>query len=160
MEKRKHFYAVSGNGSWCRHHAKQYGSSSKYYPTPGIYLDKTVIQNIHVITALFTIAKTWKPPKCPSTDEWIEKMWFMYCCSVTKSCPTLSTLWTAALQAPLSSTISQILLKFMSIELVMLSNHLIPCVSFLLLPSVFPSIRVYSNELALCIRWPKYQSFQ
>ena len=149
MEKREHFYAVSGNGSWCRHYAKQYGSSSKNYPTPGISLDKTEIQNIHVITALFTRAKTWKPPKCPSRDEWREKMWFSYCCSVTKSCPTLSTAWTAALQAPLSSTVSQILLKFMSVELVMLSDHLIPWVSFLLLPSIFPSIRLYSNELAL-----------
>ena len=160
MQKREHVYAVSGDGSWCSHYAKQYGSSSKNYPTPGIYLDKTAIQNKHVITALFTIAKTWKPPKCPSTDEWIKKMWFVYCCSGTKSCRTLSTSWTAALQAPLSSTISQNLLKFMSIELVMLSNYLIPCISFLLLPSVFPSIRVYSSELALCIRWPKYPSFQ
>ena len=51
------------------------------------------------------------------------------------------------------------LLKFMSIELVMLSNHLIPCHSLLLLPSIFPSIRVFSNELALHLRWPKYWSF-
>ena len=69
------------------------------------------------------------------------------------------TPWTAACQAPLSSTISQSLLSFMSIELVMLSNHLILCLPLLLLPSVFPSIRVFSSELALHIRWPKYQSF-
>ena len=67
--------------------------------------------------------------------------------------------WTAAPQALLSSTISQRLLKFMSIELVMLSSHLILCHPFLLLPSIFPSIRVCSNELAFHIRWPKYQSF-
>ena len=67
--------------------------------------------------------------------------------------------WTAAYQAPLRSTISQSLLKFMSIELVMLSNHLILCHPLLLLPSVFPSIRVFSNESALHIRWPKYWSF-
>ena len=67
---------------------------------------------------------------------------------------------TAALQAPLSSTISWSLLKFMSIESVTLSNHLILCHPFLLLPSIFPSIRVFSSELALCIRWPKDWSFR
>ena len=67
--------------------------------------------------------------------------------------------WTAACQAPLSFTISQSLLKFMSIESMMLCNHLILCYPFLLPPSVFPSIRVFSNESALHIRWPKYWSF-
>ena len=62
-------------------------------------------------------------------------------------------------QAPLSSTISRILLKFMSIELVMLSKHLILYHPPLLLPSIFPSITVFSNELGLCIRLPKYWSF-
>ena len=65
------------------------------------------------------------------------------------------TPWTAACQASLSFTISWSLLKLMCIELVIPSNHLILCRS-LLLPSVFPSIRVFSNESALCIRWPKY----
>ena len=65
--------------------------------------------------------------------------------------------WPAACQAPLSSSISQSSLKFMSIESVTLSNHLILWGSLLLLPSIFPSIRVFSNELALCIRWPKYR---
>ena len=68
------------------------------------------------------------------------------------------TPWTTAHQASLSSTDSWSLLKFTSIELVMLSNHLIVCHS-LLLPSVFPSIRVFSREPALRIRWPKYWSF-
>ena len=67
-----------------------------------------------------------------------------------------ATLWTAANQAPLSSTISHSLLKFTSIELVMLSNHLILYCPLLVLPSIFPSIRIFSNELALHIRWPKY----
>ena len=67
--------------------------------------------------------------------------------------------WTAALQASLSFTISQSLLKLMSIESVMPSNHLILCHLLLLLPSIFPSIRVFSNESALHIRWPKYWSF-
>ena len=69
------------------------------------------------------------------------------------------TLWTAGRQAPLSITNSQSLLKFMSIVSVVPSNHLILCCPLLLLPSIFPSIRVFSNELALCIRWPKYWSF-
>ena len=70
-----------------------------------------------------------------------------------------ATPWTAALQASLSFTISQSLLRLMSIESVMPANHLILCHPFLFLPSTFPSIRVLSNELALLIRWPKYWSF-
>ena len=66
---------------------------------------------------------------------------------------------TAAPRAPLSFTLSQSLLKLMSIELVMPSNHLTLWRPLLLLPSIFPSIRVFSNELALHIRWPKYWSF-
>ena len=69
-----------------------------------------------------------------------------------------ATPWTAARQASLSITNSQSLLKLMSIESVMPSNHLILCRP-LLLPSIFPSIRVFSNELVLGIRWPKYWSF-
>ena len=67
--------------------------------------------------------------------------------------------WTAACQASLSITSSQSLLKLMSIESVMPSNHLILCHPLLLLLSIFPSIRVFSNESVLCIRWPKYWSF-
>ena len=70
-----------------------------------------------------------------------------------------ATSWTAARQAPLSFTISWSLLRLMSIESVMPSNHLILCHPFLLLPSIFPSIRVFSNKSALCIRWPKYWNF-
>ena len=66
---------------------------------------------------------------------------------------------TVAHQTPLSFTISQSLLKLMSIELVMLSNHLILCHHLLLWPSILPSIRVFSTELALYIRWPKCWSF-
>ena len=66
---------------------------------------------------------------------------------------------TVALQAPLSFSISQSLLKLMSIELVMLSNHLIHCCPLLLLPSVFPGIRVFSSEAALPIRWLQYWRF-
>ena len=70
-----------------------------------------------------------------------------------------ATPWTAARQACLSITNSQSLLKLMSIELVMPSSHLILCHPLLLPPSIFPSIRVFSNELVLCVRWPKYWSF-
>ena len=68
------------------------------------------------------------------------------------------TTWTAAHQASLSFTISQRFLRSMSVELVMLSNHLVVCCCLLLL-SIFPSIRVFFNESALLIRWPKYWSF-
>ena len=78
------------------------------------------------------------------------------------SCSAVSnsvTPWTATCQAFLSFTISRSLLKLVSIELVMPSNHLVVCCPLLLLPSIFPSIRVFSNQSALCIRWPKYWSF-
>ena len=68
--------------------------------------------------------------------------------------------WTTAHQASLSFTISWILLRLLSIESVMPSNHLILCHPLLLLHPIFPSIRVFSNELALSIRWPKYWSFR
>ena len=86
---------------------------------------------------------------------------FLFSCSVVFDSlqHDSATTQTAACQASLSFTISQSLLKLISIGLVMLSNHLIVCRPLLLLPSIFPSIRVFSNELALCIRWPKYQSF-
>ena len=70
-----------------------------------------------------------------------------------------ATIWTAARQASRSITNSQSFLKLMSIKSVMPSNHLILCHPLLLLPSIFPSIRVFSNESVLCIRWPKYWSF-
>ena len=71
----------------------------------------------------------------------------------------MATPWTAACQASLAITIFLNLLKVMSIESMMPSNHLILCRSLFLLPSIFPSIRVFSNESALRIRWPKYWSF-
>ena len=70
-----------------------------------------------------------------------------------------ATLWTAAHQASLSITNSQILLKLLSIESVMPSNYLVLCHPLFLQPSIFPSFRVFSNELALHIRWPKYWNF-
>ena len=94
-----------------------------------------------------------------------QKYWFWNCHSIS-SVQSLSvvqlldkTPQTAACQASLSITNSQSLLKLMSTESVMPSNHLILCHPLLLLPSIFPSIRVFSNESVLCIRWPKYWSF-
>ena len=80
-------------------------------------------------------------------------------CSVTQSCLTLCNPMDCSMPGSLSFTISWSLLKFISIELVMPSNHLVLCHLLLLLPSLFPSIRVFSNELALRIRWPNYWSF-
>ena len=80
-------------------------------------------------------------------------------CSVAQSCPTLCNPRTTALQASLSITNSQSLPKLKSIKSVMPSNHLILCRPLLLPSSIFPSIRVFSNESVLHIRWPKYRSF-
>ena len=88
-----------------------------------------------------------------------------YFCLLSSSVQSLGrvrlfvTPWTAACQASLSITNSKSLLKLMSIESVMPSNHLILCHPLLLLLSILPSIRVFSNESVLCIRWPKYWSF-
>ena len=80
--------------------------------------------------------------------------------SVAQSCQLFATPWTAASQASLSITNSRSLLKLTSIKSVMSSNHLILCCLLLFLPSIFPSIRVFSNESVLLIRWPKYWTFQ
>ena len=79
--------------------------------------------------------------------------------SVAQSCPTLCDPWTAAHQASLSTTNSRDLLKLMSSESVIPYNHLILCCPLLFLPSIFPSIRVFSDESLLHIRLPKYWSF-
>ena len=87
---------------------------------------------------------------------------FFYCVMVVQSLSHVQlfgTPWTAARQASLSFTISQSLLKLMSIESVIPSKHIISCHPFLLPPSIFPSIRVFSSESAHLIKWPKYWSF-
>ena len=91
-------------------------------------------------------------------QQWLKNL----CCSVQVSCSVVfdsSTPWTAARQASLSITNSQSPPKPMSIESVMPSNHFILCCPLLLPPSIFPSIRVFSDKSALHIRWPKYWSF-
>ena len=101
---------------------------------------------------------------CTSDNYWLNDMKqvtrLFFSSVLSLSCFQLFvTPWTAARQASLSTTNSQSLLKLMSIESVMPSNHLILCRPLLLLSSIFPSIRVFSNESVLCIRWPKYLSF-
>ena len=92
----------------------------------------------------------------PSTDN---SAWHIVRCSVAQLCPTLCNPMDCSMPGFLSFTISQSLLKLMSIELMMPSNHLILYRPLLLLPTIFPSIRVFSNESVLCIRWPKCWSF-
>ena len=106
---------------------------------------------------------------------YLEAIWFLCCCCFQISLHVNSTAfssvqlfshvwlfvtpWAAARQASLSITNSRVLLKLMSTESVMPSNHLILCRPLLLPPSIFPSIRVFYNESVLCIMWPKYWSF-
>ena len=109
------------------------------------------------------------PPKLLNSFSWIYCITIVECiyllrfslvqfsCSVMSN--SLQTPWTAVLQATLSITIYQSLIKLMSTESVMPSNHLILCHPLLLLTSIFPSIRVFSNESAFHSRWPKYWSF-
>ena len=93
-----------------------------------------------------------KMSTCPSTPP---------SCNHSTSCLSHSVVsnWIAAQQASLSFTVSRGLLKLLSIESVMLSNHLILCHPVVILPSIFPSVRVFSSESALHISWPKYWSF-
>ena len=103
-------------------------------------------------------------PWCNILKIW-SKFWILFVSVQFSSVQSLSrvwllaTPWTTACQASLSITNSQSLLKFLSIESLMPSNHLIFCRLLLLLPSICPSIRVFSNQWVLRIRWPKYWSF-
>ena len=102
----------------------------------------------------------WKRRKAPGEN--LEKSQRSFLVSSVQSLSRVLlfvTPWTAARQASLSITNSWSLLKLMSIESMMPSNHLILCHPLLLLPSIFASIRVFSNKSVLCIRWPKYWSF-
>ena len=91
---------------------------------------------------------------CPSFQEALSSVQFS-----RSGMPDSATSWTATHQTSLSITNSWSLLKLMSVESVVPSNHLILCQPLLLLPSIFPSIRVFSNESVLCIRWPKDWGF-
>ena len=99
-------------------------------------------------------------PGSPSPNPILTKVYLLFSSVLLLSRIRLfATPWTAAHKASLSITTSQSLLKLMYIELVMPSNHLILCHPLLLLPSIFPSIRVFSNESVLRIRWPEYWNF-
>ena len=103
----------------------------------------------------FVLVQLWYIPSPPKEKIWLFQVQFR---SVTQSCPILCD--TVDCSTPgLPITNSRSLLKLMSIESVMPSTHLILCRPLLLPPSIFPSIRVFSNESALCIRWPKYWCF-
>ena len=91
--------------------------------------------------------------------SWKSKSYYVVVDQSLSSVQLSVTSWTAARQASLSFTVFWSSFRFMSIESIMLSNDLILCLPLLLLPSIFLSIRVFSNELALHIRWPKYWSF-
>ena len=109
---------------------------------------------------MFVLIKTSKarPHYTSGRHDWKHFMWFSSVQSLHRVW-LFATLWTAARQASLSIASSQSLLKLVSVESVMPSNLLILCRPLLLPPSVFPSIRVFSNESALHIRWPKHWSF-
>ena len=90
------------------------------------------------------------------SEDALDRLWVQFAIQSLSRVPLFVTSWTAAHQASLSFPISLSLLKLMSIESVMPSNHLILCHTLLLLPSIFLSIRVFSSESTLHIRWPKY----
>ena len=125
------------------------------------YVNHTYVSQISSSTIIFRDGKVLLLHRKKKRGPERPAAWYAFAVFVQ----LLSQVWlfviprTAAHQVSLSSTISQSLLKFMSIESVIPSNRLILCCPLLLLPSIFPSIRVFSRESALCIRWLKYCSF-
>ena len=124
--------------SWGYPSLRWAGNERSPTPTPALQLEKA--------------AATEVPPQ-PNINKYISSVLSL------SRVRLFATPWTAACQASLSITNSRSLLKLMSIELVMPSNHLIICRPLLLPPSIFPDLKVFSNESALRIRWPKYWSF-
>ena len=120
--------------------------SQEYSPTPQFKSINSLVLSLLYSPTLTFIHDYWKNHQFSSVQSH-SRVWLFV------------TPWTAVCQASLSITNSQSLLKLMSIELVMPFNHLILCRPLLLLPSIFPSIRVFSNKSVLPIRWPKYCSF-
>ena len=117
---------------------------------------------MEIFTLLTMLCQVEETIKITMAQIFIVFLTLIFCCcySVTKLCSTLcDPPWTAACQASLSFTISWSLPKLKFIESVMPSSYLILCHPLLLLPSIFPSVRVFSSESALRIRWPKYWSF-
>ena len=124
-------------------------------PTPGAYSNSCLSSWWYHPTISFSIREAYLEVFHPG----VELLGHVIVVQLLSHVQFFATLWTAAQQASLSFTISWSLLKFMAIESVMLYNHLILCLPLLLLPSIFSSIKVFSNEKALHIRWPKYWSF-
>ena len=112
-----------------------------------------------LITTAFPVKGPGSGSHCPQVGPYVALRMKICCCCKSVLSDSLRPQGLQHGQASLSFTISRSLLKLMSIELVMPSNHLILCCPLLLLPSVFPSIRVFFNELSLCTRWPNYWSF-
>ena len=108
------------------------------------------------LKSLWPVTTVMKLEDASSLEEKLWLTYLLFSCSVVSDSVTP---WTTAHQTPLSYTVSRTLLKLMSIESMMPSNHFILCLPLLLLPSIFPSISIFSNESAFHIRWPKYWSF-
>ena len=154
MEKAEHSCTDDENVNWWRHYGKQYAHSSRKLKIELPY-DLTIIY-IPLYKSRgnrITISKRYCTPVFTAT--WVTIISLQLLSHVW----LFVTPWTAAHQASLSITSSQSLTKLISIESVMPSNHLILYHPLLLLPSIFPSIRVFSNESVLWIRWPKYWTF-
>ena len=161
MEQSELSYTIGENAKRYNRLGKQFGNFLKtiYIPTvqhtkkkENLYPQRLVC-NVHNIFS--HNQKKWEKTQIMISMQWNTV-------AVVQSLHHIQlfvTPWTAAHQASLSFTISQSLLKLMFIQQVMPSNHLILCHPFLLLPSIFPSIRVFSNELTFHIRQPKYWSF-
>ena len=128
--------------------------SPKHFPEPNLYQEKAMF-TVWWSTVGLIHYSFLNPSETITSEKYAQKIYLLFSRSVIW---LFETPWTAARQVSLSFTISQSLLKLMSIESVMPSNHLIFCRPLLLLPSIFPSIRVFSNESVLHIIWPKYWS--
>ena len=134
---------------WMRHHVQNTHSSTWY-----------IMIFMLTVIVILTITTSQQDLELHPFLTWLLQVLGLFAVVIQSfsHAQLLAAPWTAAHQASLSFTISRSLLKLMSIESVMPSNHLILCRP-LLLPSIFPSIRVFSNESALRVRWPKYWSF-
>ena len=135
---------------WMRHHVRNTHSSTWY-----------IMIFMLTVIVILTITTSQQDLELHPFLTWLLQVLGLFAVVIQSfsHAQLLAAPWTAAHQASLSFTISRSLLKLMSIESVMPSNHLILCCPLLLLLSIFPNIRVSSNELALHIRWPEYWSF-